>query len=158
MPPGITEELLEDDSCEQTSGCSAEITLQTTTQASHRQRKPSSRNRSHDVTLVSRKTSERPQRLPAPKRLDGRRRRRKQKSQEDLRCAVAEWTEWSPCSVSCGTGYKIRTRIYRIPFLPNRVCDNTRLTQKHDCRMETCWTLDYYEEDNNVYDENDCDS
>ena len=49
--------------------------------------------------------------------------------------------------MSCGAGYKIRTRVYRVPFIPNRVCDNTRLTQKHDCRMETCWTNDYYEPD-----------
>jgi len=47
-------------------------------------------------------------------------------------------------------GYKIRTRIYRVPFIPNRVCDNTRLTQKHDCRMKTCWSNDYYDEDNLV--------
>ena len=74
-------------------------------------------------------------------------RRRKQWDEEDVKCAVADWTAWSPCSVSCGAGYKIRTRVYRVPFIPNRVCDNTRLTQKHDCRMETCWTNDYYEPD-----------
>jgi len=74
-------------------------------------------------------------------------RRRKQWDEEDVKCAVADWTAWSPCSVSCGAGYKIRTRVYRVPFIPNRVCDNTRLTQKHDCRMETCWTNDYYDQD-----------
>ena len=142
-----TEELLEDDSCEQTSGCSAEITVQTTTTANYLKRKHTTRNRPNNIGQISKKTTQRPQRLPAPKKLDSRRRRRKQFGQDDLQCAVAEWTEWSPCSVSCGTGYKIRTRIYRVPFIPNRVCDNTRLTQKHDCRMKTCWSNDYYDED-----------
>jgi len=26
-----------------------------------------------------------------------------------------------------------------MPFVPNRSCDNVRLTQKQDCRMATCW-------------------
>ena len=33
---------------------------------------------------------------------------------------MAEWTEWSPCSQTCDKGYKIRTRIYLVPFIPNR--------------------------------------
>lgn len=62
----------------------------------------------------------------------------------DPQCAVALWTDWSPCSVTCGQGYRLRTRVYTVPFVPNRVCDNARLTQKQDCRMATCWNSDYY--------------
>ena len=75
----------------------------------------------------------------------------------DQECEVAAWTEWSPCSVTCSQGYKIRTRVYTMPFVPNRICDNIRLTQKQDCRMATCWNSRLYDghDDNGVRTDDD---
>ena len=30
------------------------------------------------------------------------------------RCGVTDWSNWSPCSQSCGSGIHVRTRLYRI--------------------------------------------
>jgi len=29
-------------------------------------------------------------------------------------CGVTDWSNWSPCSQSCGSGLKVRTRLYRV--------------------------------------------
>jgi len=86
--------------------------------------------------------------LPTPER----RRRRKYNrkgpfSSSDPQCAVAEWTDWSPCSVSCGHGYNIRTRVFTLSFVPNRVCEGVRLTERRDCRPATCPWPDYNYDD-----------
>jgi hypothetical protein len=87
--------------------------------------------------------------LPTPQR-----RVRKRKgpfSKEDPQCAVADWADWSPCSVSCGQGYKIRTRVFTLSFVPNRVCEGVRLTQKQDCRSDPCPWSSYYDYDRPSY-------
>merc|ERR1719361_1139047 len=44
-----------------------------------------------------------------------------------------------------------------MPFVPNRICDNIRLTQKQDCRMATCWNSRLYDghDDNGVRTDDD---
>jgi hypothetical protein len=40
-----------------------------------------------------------------------------------------------------------RTRVFTLSFVPNRVCEGVRLTEKKDCRLPTCWnTMDYYDD------------
>ena len=51
---------------------------------------------------------------------------------DDPACQTTNWSDWSPCSSKCGSGYQRRTRFYTIPFVPNRSCD-VRLYDKQDC-------------------------
>jgi hypothetical protein len=37
--------------------------------------------------------------------------------------------------------------VFTLSFVPNRVCEGVRLTEKKDCRLPTCWnTIDYYDD------------
>lgn len=54
------------------------------------------------------------------------------------KCQVANWSQWSPCSRTCGDGYQIRTRLYLIPFAPDRTSCNIRLLGKQSCSMPNC--------------------
>jgi len=92
-----------------------------------------------------------PASLPKPQRRTRQRKRKGPYKKEDPQCAVAEWTDWSPCSVSCGQGYKIRTRVFTLSFVPNRVCEGVRLTEKQDCRSESCPWSSYYGYDQPSY-------
>lgn len=63
----------------------------------------------------------------------------------DAACQTSDWSEWSPCSKKCGAGHKRRTRLYLIPFVPNRSCD-VRLYDRTNCygNDQNCGTYGYY--------------
>lgn len=53
---------------------------------------------------------------------------------ENPDCAVTSWSDWSPCSVSCGKGLKVRTRLYIVsPQQQTSAECNVLLMEKADC-------------------------
>src|SRR5699024_6483573 len=52
-------------------------------------------------------------------------------------CGVTNWSEWSPCSKTCGKGYKIRTRLYLNPYKSKNMC-KVKLIQSIECVAEQC--------------------
>lgn len=53
------------------------------------------------------------------------------------KCAVTRWSEWSPCTQSCGKGFKLRTRLYINPYKSKNLCD-VPMVQSMDCVGESC--------------------
>ncbi|XP_060783053.1 spondin-1b isoform X2 [Neoarius graeffei] len=53
-----------------------------------------------------------------------------------LSCMVSEWTDWGPCSVSCGVGMHIRRRMLKTPALPGQCTE--QLEQVEKCMMPEC--------------------
>lgn len=60
----------------------------------------------------------------------------------DPACQTSDWSNWSPCSQKCGSGYQRRTRLYLLPFVPNRSCD-VRLYDKQDCYGQDASCAEY---------------
>ena len=56
----------------------------------------------------------------------------------DAECETFDWGKWSPCSSRCGMGKRMRTRVYRIPFVDNRSCNNVNLIERVFCEGVDC--------------------
>ncbi|XP_022654943.1 spondin-1-like isoform X3 [Varroa jacobsoni] len=60
-------------------------------------------------------------------------------------CAVTEWTEWSPCTESCGEGITQRTRLYRDERIATLNQCGVELLQEKACFGDECGSLEPYE-------------
>lgn len=61
----------------------------------------------------------------------------------DDRCTVSEWTDWSPCSASCGTGLKYRSRQLIVSGELKDVCaGRVELAQQRICTLQADCSVD----------------
>lgn len=61
----------------------------------------------------------------------------------DPMCPVTEWSDWSPCSASCGKGVKLRTRLLLVaPEVQEKCSARVELVQQRHCVVQEDCTFD----------------
>ncbi|KAK3098047.1 hypothetical protein FSP39_015564 [Pinctada imbricata] len=53
-------------------------------------------------------------------------------------CVITSWSEWSPCSVSCGRGFISKTRTVKVQGSNGGIRCPRKLMKKKKCKMEKC--------------------
>ncbi|EZA49891.1 hypothetical protein DMN91_012061 [Ooceraea biroi] len=62
---------------------------------------------------------------------------------QDPVCKVTDWSDWSPCSASCGKGIKLRTRLLMVdPSLQSECASRVELLQQRPCLVQSDCTFD----------------
>ena len=58
-------------------------------------------------------------------------------------CPVTDWSDWSPCSASCGKGVKLRTRLLLVvPEVQEKCSARVELVQQRHCTVQEDCTFD----------------
>lgn len=61
----------------------------------------------------------------------------------DSRCTVSEWTDWSPCSATCGTGLRYRSRQVLVSGELKDICaGRVELNQQRICTLQADCSVD----------------
>lgn len=61
----------------------------------------------------------------------------------DPMCPTTQWSDWSPCSASCGKGIKLRTRLLLVePGLQEKCNSRIEMVQQRPCSDKIDCTFD----------------